>query len=210
MLIPERPDNPTRSPKEYLLCTTRLSMSAERSRSGHSSPPPSKPSQTVRQDGICRLCAQPRTDISALEHSIKEVYGTKNRAVVSRKHPKHHGVELVDIERNPDRNHYTTNFGAKVVSGRVKADYGSPTSTSSPRRTSSKGQADKVPHWANAGEGVGEAGRHDGPETQRRRLLRARAPVGTWPGWPRASSSARRATSSAPSGPRWMRAPPGP
>jgi hypothetical protein len=74
--------------------------------------------------GFADCVPNPRTDISALEHSIKEVYGTKNRTVVSRKQPKRHGVELVDIERNPDRNHYTTNFGAKVVSGRVKADYG--------------------------------------------------------------------------------------
>ena len=74
--------------------------------------------------GFADCVPNPRTDISALEHSIKEVYGTKNKAVVTRKQPKRHGVELVDIERNPDRNHYTTNFGAKVVSGRVKADYG--------------------------------------------------------------------------------------
>ncbi len=75
--------------------------------------------------GFAECVPNPRTDISALEHSIKEVYGTKNRAVVTRKQPKRHGVELVEIERNPDRNHYTTNFGAKVVAGRVKADYGS-------------------------------------------------------------------------------------
>ena len=30
----------------------------------------------------------------------------------------------MDIERNPDRNYYTTSFGAKVVGGAVKADYG--------------------------------------------------------------------------------------
>jgi len=65
-----------------------------------------------------------RTDQSALENSIKVVYDTKNRAVVSRKEPRTNGVELVEIERDTDRNHYTTSFGAKVVEGRVKADYG--------------------------------------------------------------------------------------
>ena len=49
--------------------------------------------------GFSDCVPNPRTDISALEHSIKEVYGTKNKAVVSRKQPKRHGVELVDIEQ---------------------------------------------------------------------------------------------------------------
>jgi len=65
-----------------------------------------------------------RTDQSALENAIKARYGMKNRAVVSRKQPKRNGVELVQIERNPDRNHYTTSFGARVVGGAVKADFG--------------------------------------------------------------------------------------
>ena len=43
-----------------------------------------------------------RTDQSALENAIKTTYGTKNKAVVSRKQPKRNGVELVDIERNAD------------------------------------------------------------------------------------------------------------
>jgi hypothetical protein len=74
--------------------------------------------------GFADCVPNPRTDISALEHSIKEVYGTKNKAVVSRKQPKRNGVELVNIERSPVRNGYVTNFGAKVIGGRVKADYG--------------------------------------------------------------------------------------
>jgi hypothetical protein len=66
----------------------------------------------------------PRTDQSALENSIRAVYGTKDKAVMSRKKPKTNGVELVAIERDVDRNYYTTSFGAKVVSGRVKTDCG--------------------------------------------------------------------------------------
>jgi hypothetical protein len=65
-----------------------------------------------------------RTDQSALENAIKTTYGTKNKAVVSRKTPKRNGVELVAIERNPDRNYYTTSFGAKVVNNAVRADLG--------------------------------------------------------------------------------------
>lgn len=66
----------------------------------------------------------PRTDQSALENAIKGVCGTKNKAVVSRKQPKRNGVELVEIERDAIHNSYTTSFGAKIVQGRVKADYG--------------------------------------------------------------------------------------
>ena len=65
-----------------------------------------------------------RTDQSALENSIKAVYGTKDKAVVSRKQPKRNGVELVNIERDAQRNSYVTNFGAKVVAGKVETDYG--------------------------------------------------------------------------------------
>ena len=74
--------------------------------------------------GYADCVPNPRTDQSALENSIKAVYGTKNKAVVSRKQPKRNGVELVNIERSTVRNGYVTNFGAKVVGGRVKADYG--------------------------------------------------------------------------------------
>ena len=66
----------------------------------------------------------PRTDQSALQHAIKGVCGTKNKTIVSRKQPKRNGVELVEIERDAVHNSYTTSFGAKVVHGRVKADYG--------------------------------------------------------------------------------------
>jgi hypothetical protein len=66
----------------------------------------------------------PRTDISALENSIKAVYGMKNKTIVSRKQPKRNGVELVNIERSTQRNGYVTNFGAKVLGSRGKADYG--------------------------------------------------------------------------------------
>jgi len=43
---------------------------------------------------------------------------------VSRKKPKQNGVELVNIQRSEHRNDYVTNFGARVVQGYVKADYG--------------------------------------------------------------------------------------
>ena len=74
--------------------------------------------------GYADCVLNPRTDQSALENSIKAVYGMKNKAVVSRKQPRRNGVELVNIERDAVRNGYVTNFGAKVVNGRVKADYG--------------------------------------------------------------------------------------
>jgi predicted DNA-binding protein (UPF0251 family) len=74
--------------------------------------------------GYADCVPNPRTDQSALENSIKAVYGMKNKAVVSRKQPKRNGVELVNIERDTLRNSYVTNFGAKVVAGQVKADYG--------------------------------------------------------------------------------------
>jgi hypothetical protein len=66
----------------------------------------------------------PRTDRSALENSIRAVYGTRNKTIVSRKQPKRNGVELVNIERSTQRNGYITNFGARVLGSRVKADYG--------------------------------------------------------------------------------------
>jgi hypothetical protein len=74
--------------------------------------------------GLSGCVPNPRTDQSALEHSIKAVCGTKNKAVMSRKRPKRNGVELVAITRNELRNDYITSFGAKVVEGRVKTDYG--------------------------------------------------------------------------------------
>ena len=74
--------------------------------------------------GLSGCVPNPRTDQSALEHSIKAVCGTKNKAVMSRKRPKRNGVELVEIQRNELRNDYITSFGAKVVEGRVKTDYG--------------------------------------------------------------------------------------
>lgn len=74
--------------------------------------------------GLSSCVPNPRTDQSALEHSIKAVCGTKNKSIMSRKRPKQNGVELVEIERGVDRNAYVTSFGARVVHGRVKTDYG--------------------------------------------------------------------------------------
>jgi hypothetical protein len=86
------------------------------------------PYQAIREvfeaTGYADCVPNPRTDQSALENSIKAVYGTKNKAVVSRKQPKRNGVELVNIERSTERNGYVTNFGAKVVNSQVKADCG--------------------------------------------------------------------------------------
>ena len=86
------------------------------------------PYQAVREVfeamGYANCVPNPRTDQSALENSIKAVYGMKNKAVVSRKQPRRNGVELVNIERSTERNGYVTNFGAKVVNGQIKADYG--------------------------------------------------------------------------------------
>ena len=86
------------------------------------------PYQAVREVfeamGYAQCVPNPRTDQSALENSIRAVYGTKNKTVISRKQPKRNGVELVNIERSTQRNGYVTNFGAKVVGGQVKADYG--------------------------------------------------------------------------------------
>jgi len=59
----------------------------------------------------------PRSDRSALESAVKDTYGSKNRIIQPRKKPTKHGIELVDVERNEDRNYYTTNFGAKVQDG---------------------------------------------------------------------------------------------
>jgi hypothetical protein len=74
--------------------------------------------------GYADCVPNPRTDQSALENSIRAVYGTKNKTIISRKQPKRNGVELVNIERSTQRNGYITNFGAKVLDSRVKADYG--------------------------------------------------------------------------------------
>jgi hypothetical protein len=73
-------------------------------------------------NGAC--VPNPRTDKSALECAVRETYGSKNKIVQSRKKPGKHGIELVDVERNEDRNYYTTNFGAKVANGQVVTDYG--------------------------------------------------------------------------------------
>jgi hypothetical protein len=86
------------------------------------------PYQAVREVfgamGYADCVPNPRTDQSALENSIRAVYGTKNKTIVSRKQPQRNGVELVNIERSTQRNGYVTNFGAKVLGSRVKADYG--------------------------------------------------------------------------------------
>ena len=99
--------------------------SAERSSSGRSNPPRIKPyGKCSRRMGYADCVPNPRTDQSALENSIRAVYGTRNKTIVSRKQPKRNGVELVNIERSTQRNGYVTNFGAKVLGSRVKADYG--------------------------------------------------------------------------------------
>ena len=86
------------------------------------------PYQAIREVfermGYAECVPNPRTDQSALENSIKAVYGMKNKTIVSRKQPKRNGVELVNIERSTQRNGYVTNFGARVLGSRVKADYG--------------------------------------------------------------------------------------
>jgi hypothetical protein len=86
------------------------------------------PYQAVREVftemGYADCVPNPRTDRSALENSIRAVYGTRNKTIVSRKQPKRNGVELVNIERSTQRNGYITNFGARVLGSRVKADYG--------------------------------------------------------------------------------------
>jgi hypothetical protein len=86
------------------------------------------PYQAVRDAftamGYADCVPNPRTDQSALENSIRAVYGTRNKTVISRKQPQRNGVELVNIERSTQRNGYVTNFGARVVNGQVKADYG--------------------------------------------------------------------------------------
>jgi predicted DNA-binding protein (UPF0251 family) len=86
------------------------------------------PYQAIREVfermGYADCVPNPRTDQSALENSIRTVYGTKNKTIVSRKQPKRNGVELVNIERSTQRNGYVTNFGARVLGSRVKADYG--------------------------------------------------------------------------------------
>jgi hypothetical protein len=74
--------------------------------------------------GYADCVPNPRTDQSALENSIRAVYGLRNKTIISRKQPKRNGVELVNIERSPIRNGYVTNFGARVSGSRVKADYG--------------------------------------------------------------------------------------
>jgi hypothetical protein len=86
------------------------------------------PYQAIRevfeQMGCADCVPNLRTDQSALENSIRAVYGTRNKTIVSRKQPKRNGVELVNIERSTQRNGYVTNFGARVLGSRVKADYG--------------------------------------------------------------------------------------
>ncbi|MGB7732609.1 MAG: DUF6744 family protein [Thermoguttaceae bacterium] len=86
------------------------------------------PYQAVREVftemGYADCVPNPRTDQSALENSIRAVYGTRNKTIISRKQPKRNGVELVNIERSTQRNGYITNFGARVLGSRVKADYG--------------------------------------------------------------------------------------
>jgi hypothetical protein len=94
-------------------------------------PTPYDAARAVFEDmGYGKCMPNPRTDHSALTNSIKEVYGTKNRVIVSRKKSKQNGVELVDIGRETDHNSYQTHFGAKVVGGyngtpgQVRTDYG--------------------------------------------------------------------------------------
>ena len=129
------------------------------------------PFQAVREVfgrmGFADCVPNPRTDHSALENSIKAVYGTKNKTVVSRKQPKRNGVELVNIERNTQRNGYVTNFGAKVVGSRVKADYGFADEYRLDRGVpEAQGQADHHGRRPSAGGGAGEDGRHDRPQAR--------------------------------------------
>jgi hypothetical protein len=80
--------------------------------------------EALETKGYGQCMPNVRTDQSALENAIKTNYGTKNKAIVSRKKPKQNGVELVEIERGRERNYYTTSFGARVVNNVVKADLG--------------------------------------------------------------------------------------
>jgi hypothetical protein len=58
--------------------------------------------------GYADCVPNPRTDQSALENSIKAVYGMRNKTIVSRKQPRKNGVELVNIERSTQRNGHLT------------------------------------------------------------------------------------------------------
>ena len=80
--------------------------------------------EVLEYAGFGGCVPNPRTDQSALHNSIKDVYGTKDKVIVSHKKPKRNGVELVDIQRDVAVNSYVTNFCAKVVDDVVKTEYG--------------------------------------------------------------------------------------
>jgi hypothetical protein len=97
--------------------------------------------EALEAKGYGQCMPNVRTDQSALENAIKTNYGTKNKAVVSRKKPKQNGVELVEIERGREQNYYTTSFGAKVVGGAVKADMGAELGPARPGGVAAEGDA---------------------------------------------------------------------
>jgi hypothetical protein len=80
--------------------------------------------EVLEYAGFGSCVPNPRTDQSALHNSIKDVYGTKDKVIVSHKKPRTNGVELVNIERDVSVNNYVTNFSAKVTDGAVKTEYG--------------------------------------------------------------------------------------
>jgi hypothetical protein len=80
--------------------------------------------EVLEYAGFGGCVPNPRTDQSALHNSIKDVYGTKDKVIVSHKKPRTNGVELVNIERDVSVNNYVTNFSAKVTDGAVKTEYG--------------------------------------------------------------------------------------
>ena len=74
--------------------------------------------------GLAGCAPKERTDRDALVAAIRQTHGQKDRIIQSRKQPRRNGVEMVAVERDPLHNAYTTDFGAKVLSGRVVTDYG--------------------------------------------------------------------------------------
>lgn len=60
-----------------------------------------------------------RSDQSALRNALAEQFKGPDKLVQSRRRPGVNGVELVDVERGEDENHYQAKFGAKVENGEV-------------------------------------------------------------------------------------------
>jgi hypothetical protein len=83
------------------------------------------------QIGLAKFLPLPRTDAACLKDSLKDycrgpglAYGASDKEVQAHVNPELNGFEVVNVQRGNDKNHYTTDFSAKLEQGEVTVTQG--------------------------------------------------------------------------------------